>query len=65
MLHGVYALYFKSRKSFADKKTWSKEKMPKDWTAEEVERAAMLAGAEGFAVMNMDTQNVHVFKWFV
>lgn len=64
-LHGDYALYFKSRKNFADKKTWSKEKMPFNWSEEEVMQAAKAAKVEGYAVMNFDTNEIHCFKWFV
>lgn len=64
-LHGDYALYFKSRKNFANKKTWGKEKMPSDWSEEEVKQAAKAAKAEGYAVMNFDTNKIYCFKWFV
>lgn len=64
-LHGDYALYFKSRKNFEDKKTWSKEKMPPDWSEEEVKQAAKAAKVEGYAVMNFDMNEVYCFKWFV
>lgn len=65
MLQGIYAFYFKSRKDFNNKRTWSKEKMPDDWTEEEVKQAAKLAGVEGYAIKNFSTNQVLAFKWFV
>lgn len=64
-LEGIYAFYFASRKNHADKGTWRKEKMPADWTEQEVAEAAKAAGMEGYAVMNVDSQEIYAFKWFV
>ena len=64
MLHGIYALYFKSRKNFADKSTWGKEKMPSDYTEKEVAKAARLAGCEGYAIWDFTTNKAISFKWF-
>jgi len=64
-LHGYYALYFKSRKDFSNKSTWRKEKLPSDWTEGEIEQAAKLAGVEGYAIINLDTNFIDTFKWFV
>lgn len=65
ILKGVYALYFRSRKNHTDRGTWSKEKMPDDWTEQEVAEAAKAAGMEGYAIMNMNSQEIYAFKWFV
>jgi hypothetical protein len=60
-----YILYFSSRKNFGDKSTWSKEAYPSDASIPEVRRAAMLAGCEGFAIVNFKTKKTHHFEWFV
>jgi len=62
------ALYFKSRKNFNDKSTWSKEQLPSDYTTEEVKQAAHLAGCEGYAIVSnfaQPNQQILTFKWFV
>lgn len=64
----VHALYFKSRKNFSDKSTWTKELMPSDYTREEVAEAARLAGMEGYAIVkDFGTSNVKTLHigWFV
>ena len=60
---GTYAIYFQSRKHMADTSTWSKEKMPSDYTEQEVATAARLADCEGYAIVK-DNQ-VKSMKWFV
>lgn len=61
--NGTYAIYFHSRKRMADTSTWGKEKMPSDYTEQEVATAARLAGCEGYAIVK-DNQ-VKSMKWFV
>lgn len=60
---GTYAIYFRSRKRMADTSTWSKEKMPSDYTEQEVAMAARLAGCEGYAIIK-DNQTKSL-RWFV
>ena len=59
---GTYAIYFHSRKRMADTSTWGKEKMPSDYTEQEVAEAARIAGCEGYAIVK-DNQ-VKTMKWF-
>lgn len=65
--NGYYALYFKSRKAFEDKKTWRKEKLPLGWTTDEVAQAAKLSGNEGFAIIHYKKSNFEIkaFEWFI
>ena len=66
LLQGTYALYFKSRKHFSDKRTWSKEKMPNDWTKEELQEIAKLTGIQGYAVVtfvNGIINEIHILEW--
>lgn len=61
--NGTYAIYFHSRKRMADTSTWGKEKMPSDYTEQEVATAARIAGCEGYAIVK-DNQ-IKSMKWFV
>ena len=60
---GTYAIYFHSRKRMADTSTWGKEKMPSDYTEQEVAEAARIAGCEGYAIV--ENNQVKSMKWFV
>lgn len=60
---GTYAIYFHSRKRMADTSTWGKEKMPSDYTEQEVATAARLAGCEGYAIVKDNV--IKSMKWFV
>jgi hypothetical protein len=59
---GTYAIYFHSRKRMADTSTWGKEKMPSDYTEQEVAEAARIAGCEGYAIV--ENNQVKTMKWF-
>lgn len=59
----TYAIYFHSRKNMADTSTWRKERMPQDYTENEVAQAAKLAGCEGYAIVK--NGQLRSFKWFV
>ena len=64
-MYNKYILYFRSRKDFADKKTWGKEVCPSDASISEIRRAAKLGGNEGFAIVNFKTKKTLHFEWFV
>lgn len=60
---GTWAIYFHSRKNMADTRIWGKEKMPDDYTEQEVATAARIAGVEGYAIVKDNA--VKIMKWFV
>ena len=63
----LLALYFHSKKNFNDKRTRGKEKLPQDYSCQEVAQAAKLAGCEGYAIIDNQASSrnrVIEFKWF-
>ena len=63
----LLALYFHSKKNFNDKSTWGKEKLPQDYSCQEVAQAAKLAGCEGYAIIDnkaSSSNQIIEFKWF-
>lgn len=62
----LLALYFHSRKNFNDRSTWGKEQLPQDYSCQEVEQAAKLAGCEGYTIIDNEASprnQVIEFKW--